>query len=532
MPANGHQARPGRRTGVRTQIAPSRLDSRRIFSREALRISPEEIQGWNQRNQALLAPYGLDVASVMVLPLAGPARPAVSGPLQTDLRDRLVLAGTLGALSVSVSGRGDLLAYPPEERDRVKKTIKENNDRNSTAAMTEALHAMCDARPEMSIRIAIGEGARKKPGEKGGNPTLYAGQVIGSGAKQYSIAVDTVEGTTKSTLFDPSCGTLLCVTEAQIASVPDVYFDKCQLRGVEQVTVRDPLERTVEAMMEARATREVNFFALDRPRHPIDHMVSLGANMRVDTDGDAYPVVAAGLQWGVYPDNLRPLDGVAGNIGGAAEMIASAAGGHYLGVRSTARFCASKIKTWEERYNLSPADESEIRGHGFDPARVYGIEDLVPGIGSADGAFVAAAISDNWHIPCLSAAFVGGNFATVTALFVGANGSADLYAVLFSYRQPLDDTAWRLTPILTRLLGLPVSEIPAAVRHAVDDPAHARRLRHEVATSYYMHMQEAGRSASGEPRMRLDLRAAESVESPEALAFLRTILDAAPDWFA
>ena len=214
----------GRRTGVRTQIPPSRLDSRHIFSREARRLSPEEVAGWNRRNQPLLDLYGLEVASVMVLPVVRPeASRTAAGRLQGELRDRILLTGMLGALSVSMSGRGDLLPHPPEARDRLKKSVKENNDRNSTAAMTEALHAMCDASPDVSLRVAIGEGARKKPGEKGGNPTLYAGQVIGSpreAAPAYSIAVDTVEGTTKSTLFDPSCGTLLFVTGSSIAAVP------------------------------------------------------------------------------------------------------------------------------------------------------------------------------------------------------------------------------------------------------------------------------------------------------------------------
>src|SRR5437867_1377153 len=133
MPASGH---PGRRTGVRTQIPPSRLDSRRIFSRDARRLGPDEVREWNGRNRALLDLYGLDVASVMVLPVATAAAPSrPPGPLQTALRDRLVMTSVLGALSVSVSGRGDLLAHPTQERDRIKKSLKESNDRNSTAAM-------------------------------------------------------------------------------------------------------------------------------------------------------------------------------------------------------------------------------------------------------------------------------------------------------------------------------------------------------------------------------------------------------------
>jgi fructose-1,6-bisphosphatase/sedoheptulose 1,7-bisphosphatase-like protein len=409
--------------------------------------------------------------------------------------------------------------------------MKETNDRHSTAAMAESLYALADAAPGVRLEIAIGEGARKKPGEKGGNPTLYGGQVIGGGnGPRYHLAVDTVEGTTKSTVFDPSCGTLLFITEAPIAAVPDMYFDKCQLRGVDGVTVADPLERIVEAVREARGTREVNLFCLDRPRHPIDRMVQLGACMRVDTDGDAYPAIASGLAWGVYPDNLRPLDGVCANIGGAAETIASAAGASYMGVRSTARFVTGKVKRWEERYDLDDAEKADIVARGLDPARVHRVEDLVPGLSQADGAFVASAITDNWHIPGLQAVLVGGNFATVNTLFVGAAGTADIHTITFAYRQPYEQTVALVTPVLTGLLALPVDQIPARVQAVMKDPIRARRLRHEIETSYYTHIADRPDPAGGEPRMALDLDSARRVESPQSVAVLEALRRAAPDW--
>lgn len=517
-----------RRTGVRVVIPPAQLSSPAIWSKQARLLDSDELAGWRARNRPLLEPYGLDIGSVMALPLARRPRAGAPapGPLQTAHRDRLILTGALGALAVSASGRGDLLAAPPDERSRLKKKVKENNDRNSTAAMTEALCALADAAPELRLHVAIGEGARLKPGEKGGNPTLFSGQTIGTGPKPYTLAVDTVEGTGKSTLFDHSSGTLLYVTEASIANVPDVYFDKCQLAGVDGVTVADPLERIVEAVRQARGTREVNLFALDRPRHPIDAMVAMGASMRVDSDGDAFPVIASGLAWGVFEDNLRPLDGVAGNIGGAAEMIASAAGGWYLGVRSTARFCAGTIPNWEARYDMTDAERADLTARGLDPDRVFRIEDLVPGIAGSDGAFVAAAISDNWHIPGLDAVLVGDNFAEVFALFVGAAGTADLYRIGFTTSRGWDGMVASLTPLLTRILSLPPTDVAAATRAALADPARARRLRHETETSFYTHIGDAG---SG--RLTLDLATAEKVEDPSALAFLRTVAEAS-GWFA
>ncbi|HKY34149.1 MAG TPA: fructose-bisphosphatase class II [Candidatus Polarisedimenticolia bacterium] len=535
----------GRRTGAQTIVPPDRLPSRNIYSRRARLFSADETASWNERNAALLRLYGLRVAHVAVLPLEPPLPGrGRRGALQTEHKDRLLLTAMMGALAVSLSGRGDLLAVPPAARDKVKRELKETNDRNSTAAMSEALHALCDASPGTRLSIAIGEGARKKPGEKGGNPTLYSGQVIGGGgpvghaeavtaggARQgaYQLAVDTVEGTTKSTLFDSSCGTLLFATEAPIAVVPDMYFDKCQLRGVDGVTVADPLERIVEAVRQARGTREINLFSLDRSRHPIERLVDLGACMRTDTDGDAYPVIAAGLAWGVYPDNLRPLDGVAGDIGGAAETIASAAGASFLGVRSTARFCTGKVKRWEERYDLDDQEREEIRSRGLEPDRVYSIDDLAPGVAGADGAFLAAAITDNSHIPGLDAVYVGGNFASVSALFVGSAGTAELYDVAFAFEKPYDQTVETMTPVLTRLLLLPPDGIPDAVRKALADPRLARRLLHEVATSYYTHLQEE--RGPGGAAMRLDMESAERAESEASLAVLRALLEQSPGWF-
>ncbi len=522
-------AAPGRRTGCRVVIPPDRLDSRRIWSREARRLDGDQVSDWNRRHAGLLEIYGLEIASITVLPIAPIASDrGRAGPLQTDHRDRLILAGALGALAVSASGRGDLLALAPPDRSSAKRRVKENNDRNSTGAMTEALHALCEADPGARLRVAIGEGARRKPGERGGNPTLFAGQVLGAGAREYAVAVDTVEGTSKSTLFDPSCGTLLFVTEAPIPTVPDVYFDKCQIWDVDEVTVGDPLERIIEAVRDRRRSREVDFFSLDRPRHPIDSMVSRGANMRVDSDVDAYPAIAAGLRWGVFPDNHRPLDGVCANIGGAAEMIASAAGASYLGVRSTGRFCAAEIPRWEERYDFGPGEEDRIREAGFDPGRIYRIEDLVPGIETADGALIAGAISDNWHIPALDAVLVGGNFATVSTLFVGSATPAAIWRITFSYRGAWEETVRALTPELTRLLALPGDRIAGAVATVLADPRRARRLRHEIATSFYTH-REAGSTAGG---IGIDLAAAEASESPEAVALLRAVSDAEPDWFA
>jgi hypothetical protein len=201
-------------------------------------------------------------------------------------------------------------------------------------------------------------------------------------------------------------------------------------------------------------------------------------------------------------------------------------------VRSSARFCTSKVKRWEERYDLEDAERADIRSRGLDPERAYRIEDLIPGLAGADGVFAASAITDNAHIPGMKAAIAGGNFAAVDTLFVGSAGTAEIWTLTFAYRQPWEKTVEIITPVLTGLLALPVEEIPSAVRRALADSARSRRLRHELATSYYSLAAAGGAAGSGEPRLRLDLDAAARGESPASLAVLRTVAEAAPDWFA
>ena len=99
----------------------------------------------------------------------------------------------------------------------------------------------------------------------------------------------------------------------------------------------------------------------------------------------------------------------------------------------------------------------------------------------------------------------------------------------FAFERPWSETVDALTPVLTRILAMEPSAIAAAVKKAVADPRQARRLRHEIATSFYTHMRKG---PGGDERMPLDLAAAASSETPEALAFLRAVVEAAPDWFS
>jgi len=505
-------------TGSRTEIPPSRLSPGNAFSREARLLSPEETAAWALGASDLLELYGLTLSACRIIPIRSAVRP-VRGDLETVHRPRLAVSAAVAALAVTVRGRGALLDLPPDQRAAAKESLKERNDRAASCALAEGLFSVASASNSV-CEIAIGEGVRKKPDERGSNPTLYAGQRFGSaGPVAYSVAVDAVEGTTKSTVAEGSSGCLLYITPAPIRRVPDLYFNRCHLYEVPGVHVDSDLREILDAIRRSR--RGIDVFSLDRPRHPHALMASLGANVRTDEDGDAFPVVATGLRWGVFPDSGRYLDGVVGNIGGAAEVIASSAAAHYLGVRSSVRFAASSIARWEDRYAFSPSDVETIRAAGFDESVVYGIEDLVPGIDSADGLFVASAITDNAHIPLLDAAVWGSNFAEASVLMVGASGEASISRLSFGFASA-DAAARRLTPILDGLVGLPASEMKQAIRQSVSSPSGARRLRHEFAATYYRYFTET------DGKLRLDMNAA---RADPAFAFVRDVADVVREWF-
>jgi len=528
----------GRITGSKVAIPPARLSPGNLFSRDARLLNPDEIRALNSAHAEILDLYGLSLAACRTLPLRRPARPA-RGPLEEAHRLRLALAAAIAALAVTATGRGALLDLPPGSRARSRAAMKERNDRAAACALAEGLFDLSESAGDAVCEIAIGEGVRRKADERGSNPTLYAGQVLGPpglasltaalrearGVRTWSAAVDAVEGTTKSTVAEGSSGCLFYITEAAIRRVPDVYFNRCHLVDVDGVNVDSELGEIFDAVRSRRGSDQVDVFSLDRPRHPHALMADLGANVRTDADGDAFPVVASGLRYGVFPDDGRPLDGVCGNIGGAAEVIASSAAGHYLGVQSTARFAAGRIDRWEDRYRLTPSDLATVHGAGFDPETVYRIEDLVPGIDQSDGLFVASAISDNAHIPLFDAVFWGSDFAEASVLTVGASGAAELLRMSLAFKGDAASAAQRLTPILESILSRPEPQMAPAIRQALSSPSGARRLRHEFAATYYAHFRESG------GRFRLDMKSAEAEEPGSSLGLLRGLIDLAPEWF-
>ncbi len=528
----------GRITGPRVVIPERRYSPSRLFSRTSRILGSDELREWSLRNASLLDLYGLTLASVTRLGLRRASRP--KGPLESEHLDRLVVTAALSAMAVTVAGRGSALEVAGEPAQEILRDLKERNDRAATCALAEGIHAFADGLRNAICEIAIGEGVRLKPGEKGGNPSLYAGQTFGKqehvgltpddrrsrGVKTYWMAVDAVEGTTKSVTAAGSSGSFFYVTESPIRRLPDLYLNKCQLREVPSVDVDTDLPGILAAVAERWKTDEVNVFTQDKARNPVRAMAEMGACVRVDTEGDAFPAVACGLDWGVFEDNGRPLDGVAGNIGGAAELLASAAAGSYLGVRSTARFAALRSTRWEERYDHTPEEIRAIRAAGFDPGRVYRIEELIPGLGEKDGLFVASAITDNLHIPFFDGVLWGENFAKASVLIVGSSGAADLYRLTFAFRGDGGEAAALLVPIMESLLKLPPAGMRQSLREALRNPSDARRLRHEFATSYYSHFKEEG------GRFRLDTKSFEAVESSAAAELLRALTETAPDWFA
>jgi len=213
-------------------------------------------------------------------------------------------------------------------------------------------------------------------GEKDEAPMLYNGEQIGSGhGPAVDVAVDPLEGTRLTALGMPNAIAVIAVAERGTMFFPGaaVYMDKIAV-GPDAADVIDitaaPTEN-VRRVAEAKGmhSEDVSVVVLDRDRHEtlIDELREAGAKVRLITDGDVAPSIAA-ARAGTGVDLLM-------GIGGTPEGVISAAAIKCLGG-------AIQGKLWprndEERQAL--VDE------GYDLDRVLTTDDLVAG----NDVFVAA----------------------------------------------------------------------------------------------------------------------------------------------
>lgn len=224
--------------------------------------------------------------------------------------------------------------------------------------------------------VVIGEG------EKDEAPHLYIGEEIGDGSiePQVDIAVDPVEGTTLVSKGLPNALAVVVVADRHsLLKAPDTYMKKIAVgpRAKGKInldaSVEDNLRSTAAALN--KSVKDLTIVLLDRPRHKklINNIRSIGARIKLISDGD----VAGGIATGLSDSGVDMMIG----IGGATEGVLTAAALRCMGGEIQAR-----LKPRHEQ------DRDKARELGIENVdKLYFTEDLAQG---EDIVFAATAITD------------------------------------------------------------------------------------------------------------------------------------------
>ena len=248
-------------------------------------------------------------------------------------------------------------------------------DKNGADGLAvDAMRAMLDT---VDIRgtVVIGEGEMDEA------PMLYIGEKIGGGqGEPVDIAVDPVEGTNLVAKGLPGAIAVMAVApQGCLLHAPDMYMDKIVTgpagRGV--VSLDAPIEDNLRALADRmeKPVTDLTVVLLERDRHQelIHRIREVGARIRLISDGDVSPALAA-----CVPDS--GIDMLVGS-GGAPEGVLAAAAVKCLGGEMQARLVLE-----------DDAQRERVRGMGLDdPLKLLHLDDLVKG---EDVLYVSTAITD------------------------------------------------------------------------------------------------------------------------------------------
>jgi fructose-1,6-bisphosphatase II len=241
-------------------------------------------------------------------------------------------------------------------------------------AAVDAMRLMLDT-VTMNGVVVIGEGEKDKA------PMLFNGEPVGNGqGPDVDVAVDPLEGTRLAANGAPNSIAVIALAERGTMFFPGaaVYMDKIAVGAdaADAIDITLPAAETVRRVAEAKGVRpeDVAVVVLDRDRHEslIAELRGVGAKVRLITDGDVAPAIAA----------ARPGTGVdlLMGIGGTPEGVISAAAIKCLGGAMQGR--------------LWPRDDEERRklvDAGYDVEQVLTHNDLVSG---ADLFVAATGVTD------------------------------------------------------------------------------------------------------------------------------------------
>ena len=242
---------------------------------------------------------------------------------------------------------------------------KESADQAAVDAMRHMLQTVA-----MDGVVVIGEG------EKDEAPMLFNGEHVGNGqGVEVDVAVDPLEGTRLTALGMPNAIAVIAVAERGTMFFPGaaVYMDKIAVgaAAADAIDITAPPAENVRRVAKAKGKKveDVVVVVLDRDRHEglVRELREVGASVRLITDGDVAPSIAASRA-------QSTVDLLMG-VGGTPEGVISAAAIKCLGGAIQGRLWP---RSDEERQELTDA--------GFDLDRVLTTDDLVSG----EDVFVAA----------------------------------------------------------------------------------------------------------------------------------------------
>ena len=227
--------------------------------------------------------------------------------------------------------------------------------------------------------VVIGEGEIDEA------PMLYIGEKVGLGVPpSVDIAVDPLEGTNLVAKgLNGAIAVLASAPRGGLLHAPDMYMDKiavgpvCKGRVFLDAPIKENLRQIARAMNKSMS--EITVVVLDRERHQeiIEEIRRMGARIKLISDGDVSPGVAA-----AYPES--GVDLLMG-IGGAPEGVITAAALKCLGGDFQGRLVA------EDDSEILRCNQMGIK----DTKQLFTIDELVK---TEDVIFVATGITDSFLV--------------------------------------------------------------------------------------------------------------------------------------
>jgi fructose-1,6-bisphosphatase II len=227
---------------------------------------------------------------------------------------------------------------------------------------------------QFSGTVVIGEGELDEA------PMLYIGEKVGAGGEATDVAVDPLEGTSLVAKgLNGSIAVVAVAPKGCLLHAPDMYMEKIavgpEAKGCIDITasVSDNLKWVAKA--KGKDVSDLTVVILDRDRHRaiIQECREAGARIKLISDGDVAPAVAAAT-------GETGVDLLLG-IGGAPEGVLAAAALKCLGGDMQARLMPENAQEYERCKAMGLSD----------PTQVLRLEDLVKG---EDVFFAATGITD------------------------------------------------------------------------------------------------------------------------------------------